>query len=77
MVLINRTFLRTLNLSITKGISMKILLAIIISIVLLTGCSPKIGSKEWCDDMKVKKKGDWTANEAKDYAKHCLFRKDD
>lgn len=36
-------------------------------------CSPEVGSKEWCDDMKVKPKGDWTANEAADFAKHCIL----
>ena len=41
--------------------------------VLLAACSPEVGSKEWCDDMKNKPKGDWTANEAADFAKHCIF----
>jgi hypothetical protein len=36
-------------------------------------CSPEVGSKEWCGDMKQKAKGDWTANEAADFAKHCLL----
>ena len=41
--------------------------------VLLAACSPEVGSKEWCDAMKQKPKGDWTANEAADFAKHCIF----
>lgn len=40
---------------------------------LVTACSPEIGSKDWCADMKKKDKGDWTATQAKDYTKHCLF----
>lgn len=40
---------------------------------LLTGCSPEVGSEAWCEDMKEKPKGEWTSNEAADYAKHCLF----
>ncbi len=36
-------------------------------------CSPEVGSKEWCADMKKKAKGDWSANEAADYAKHCIL----
>lgn len=40
---------------------------------LLLGCAPEVGSDEWCADMKEKPKGDWTANEATDYAKHCLL----
>lgn len=39
----------------------------------LTGCSPEVGSEAWCEDMKEKPKGEWTSNEAADYAKHCLF----
>ena len=39
----------------------------------LSACSPEVGSKEWCEDMKAKDKGTWTANEAKDFAKHCIF----
>ncbi len=39
----------------------------------LTACSPDVGSEDWCDDMKEKPKGDWTANEAADFAKHCVL----
>ncbi|MDX1457747.1 MAG: DUF3012 domain-containing protein [Marinobacter sp.] len=40
----------------------------------LAGCSPEVGSEAWCVDMEDTPKGDWTANEAGDYAKHCVFR---
>jgi len=40
----------------------------------LTACKPEVGSKAWCEAMQAKPKGDWTANEAADYAKHCLFK---
>ena len=40
---------------------------------LFIGCSPTIGSKEWCQDMREKPKGDWSANEAADFAKYCIF----
>ena len=40
---------------------------------LLAACSPEVGSEEWCADMKEKPKGEWTANEAADFTKHCLF----
>ena len=39
----------------------------------MAACSPEVGSKEWCDEMKKKDKGDWTANEAADFAKHCVL----
>ncbi len=38
------------------------------------GCSPEVGNDAWCEYMAEKPKGDWTANEAVDYARHCLFR---
>lgn len=39
----------------------------------LSACSPEVGSKEWCEDMKEKPKGDWTAKEAGEFAKSCVF----
>lgn len=48
-------------------------LAVALAAVALQGCSPEVGSKEWCADLKEKPKGEWTANEAKDFAKHCIF----
>ncbi|MBU0590056.1 MAG: DUF3012 domain-containing protein [Gammaproteobacteria bacterium] len=40
----------------------------------LSACSPEVGSKAWCTQMQEKPKGDWTANEATDFAKNCLFK---
>ncbi len=52
----------------------KFLMIIPLSVLLgLMGCAPEVGSKDWCEDMQEKPKGDWSANEAADYAKHCLF----
>jgi len=42
-------------------------------VALIAACSPEVGSKEWCDAIKNKPKGDWTANEATDFAKHCIL----
>lgn len=42
--------------------------------ILITACSPKVGSDEWCKAMKEKPKGDWTANELSDFTKHCIFK---
>ena len=39
----------------------------------LASCAPEVGSERWCNNMKEKPKGDWSTNEAADYAKHCLF----
>lgn len=40
----------------------------------LSACSPKVGSPEWCKAIKEKASGDVTMNEAKDYAKNCVFK---
>lgn len=45
--------------------------------ILLVGCAPEVGSKRWCEKMQAKPKGDWTVNEASDFAKHCILRTDD
>jgi hypothetical protein len=50
-----------------------VLLSFLATLALFIGCSPTIGSKEWCQDMREKPKGDWTANEAADFAKYCIF----
>ncbi len=52
---------------------MKKIISLLMVSFLLTACAPKIGSEEWCADMKEKPKGDWTATEAKDFSKHCIF----
>lgn len=40
----------------------------------LSACAPEIGSDAWCANMKAKAKGDWSANEAVDFAKHCILK---
>jgi len=49
------------------------LLVVTFAMAPLAACSPEVGSKEWCADLKEKSKADWTANEAKDFAKHCIL----
>jgi len=43
----------------------------------LIACTPKVGSDAWCEVMSEKPKGDWTANQAADFAKHCLLKLQD
>jgi len=43
----------------------------------LAACEPDVGSDAWCKKMEDKPKGDWTANEAGDYLKHCVIRDDE
>ncbi|MCW9033602.1 MAG: DUF3012 domain-containing protein [Rhodospirillales bacterium] len=57
-------FLRKLSLSLALGF---------VAVVGLSACSAEVGSKEWCEEMKKKDKGDWTATQATDFAKHCIL----
>jgi len=41
---------------------------------LLTACAAEVGSEAWCEDMAEKPKGDWSVNEAAEYAKSCVFK---
>ena len=49
-----------------------------LSLALLAGalfaCAPKVGSEAWCKAMNAKPKGDWTVNEAADFAKSCIIK---
>ncbi len=47
-------------------------LAILFCLLALS-CSPAVGSEAWCKKMNETPKGDWSANEAADYAKHCVL----
>lgn len=40
----------------------------------LSACTPEVGSPDWCKTIEEKPKGELTMNEAKDYAKHCVFK---
>ncbi len=44
-----------------------------LSIVAIAACEPEVGSEAWCERIDETPKGDWTANQAADYARHCLF----
>jgi hypothetical protein len=40
-------------------------------------CAPEVGSERWCNAMRDKPRGDWSANEALDFTRHCLFNSED
>ncbi|NKB99734.1 MAG: DUF3012 domain-containing protein [Pseudomonadales bacterium] len=48
---------------------------VVAGVIALGGCAPEIGSLEWCEQMDAKEKGDWTINDAAEYAKSCVLRK--
>ncbi len=43
-------------------------------ITALGGCSPQVGSQAWCQKMEDTPGGDWSGNQVRDYAQHCLFK---
>ena len=45
-----------------------------LSITLFLPACAKVGSDRWCEDIKEKPKGELTASEAKDFAKHCILK---
>lgn len=53
---------------------MRLVIAVIPVLLLSLGaCAPDVGSKKWCEQLDAKDKGEWTVNEAKEYAKYCLL----
>jgi len=51
-----------------------ILLPFLLLVSTLPACSPEVGSDAWCKDMVEKPKGDWSTNEATEFAKSCIFK---
>ena len=49
-------------------------LSILILSSFIYGCAPEVGSEAWCNQLKEKPKGEWTANEAAEFTKNCLFK---
>ncbi|RLA22074.1 MAG: DUF3012 domain-containing protein [Gammaproteobacteria bacterium] len=52
----------------------RLVLPIVLCSVSLTACEPEVGSDAWCENMIDKSKGDWTANEATEFARSCVFK---
>ena len=50
------------------------LISVVALIPLVSACAPEVGSPDWCRAIEEKPKGELTIIEAKDYAKHCVFK---
>jgi len=50
-----------------------LLLAVLAVSAFLSACAPEVGSERWCEIMRDKPRGDWSANEALDYARSCII----
>ena len=53
---------------------MKMIFVALIACMLMSSCASKVGSDAWCAKVKNKSKADWSLNETKDYAKHCILK---
>lgn len=49
-------------------------LTLVVSAGLLTGCAPQVGSDAWCKALKETPKSEWTAQQATDYTRSCIFK---
>lgn len=56
-----------------NSFSIQTIILIYVVLISLSACTPEVGTEEWCAMLDAKEKGDWTFNQAKDYAKHCVF----
>ena len=50
--------------------------AVLGAVAWLSGCAPEVGSERWCQAMRDKPRGDWSANEALEFAKSCVLDRD-
>jgi hypothetical protein len=46
---------------------------ITLSAWVLAGCAPEPGSERWCEMMRDTPRGDWSANDALEFAQSCVF----
>ena len=54
-----------------RGLKRAIVLAAMT--IILAACAPEVGSPKWCEAMREKPRGDWTANEALEFARSCVL----
>jgi hypothetical protein len=40
----------------------------------LAACAPEVGSERWCENMREKARGDWTANELVEFGRSCVLQ---
>jgi hypothetical protein len=46
---------------------------LLVGMTWLAACAPEVGSERWCEQMREKPRGDWTANEALEFARSCVL----
>lgn len=53
--------------------TLRIFLAGLVAL-LLGACEAEVGSDAWCEDMAETPKGDWSMNDATNFAENCVFK---
>jgi len=54
--------------------TMSIAITMLFACMLMSSCASKVGSDAWCAKLKDTSKADWSLNDTKNYAKHCVFK---
>jgi hypothetical protein len=57
-----------------KRAALRAALAIAGVAVLLAACAPEVGSERWCQAMRDKPRGDWSTNDALEFARSCVLQ---
>ncbi|UPQ89589.1 DUF3012 domain-containing protein [Vibrio sinaloensis] len=52
---------------------MKKYLVALLVIPMLFACQDEVGTQAWCDNLNDTPKSEWNAQNALDFAKHCVF----
>jgi hypothetical protein len=51
-----------------------VFLLMLVLVSVLAACAPEVGSDAWCEDMVETPKGDWSTNDATEFARSCVFK---
>jgi len=51
-----------------------VFLLMLVLVSVLAACAPEVGSDAWCENMVETPKGDWSTNDATEFAKSCVFK---
>ena len=54
--------------------TISIAVTMLFACMLMSSCASKVGSDAWCAKLKDTSKADWSLNDTKNYAKHCVFK---
>ena len=49
-------------------------LSVLFVLLGLAACAPEVGSDAWCKKMADTPKGDWSTNEATEFARNCVLK---